>query len=550
MKAVPLESRDMSNTIHRAEVAIAGAGLAGLCTALELLDRGRTVLLLDKDVPENVGGLARESFGGVHLIDTPHQRRSRIHDSAELAWADWQSYAEFGPEDRWPMAWAQRYCEASREEIFAPLDRVGIRFLPVVNWPERGMLRTGNSVPRWHIVWGTGKEIIVRLLAALEAHPRRKDLDLRFGHDVQGIELETGRAAGFRGRRMDGSGEFSTRTEHLVIASGGICGGDLSRLRSLWRKELGPPPEVILNGAHPFGDGQLHDRVAELGGRLTRLDRHWHYAAGVHHPAKRRPDDGLSLVPPRSALWLNALGRRIGPPPLVSYTDTRFLVEAILKEPGGYSWQLLNRRIAAKELAVSGSSHMTAFVDKRRLLMLKHLLFGNQALVDRLIRECPEDFAVAATLPDLAGQMQARSLFGLRVDTEGMRQDVAAYDTEIDRGEAFLNDEQLRRILAFRSYRGDRLRTCRFQKILDPKAGPLIAIREFILARKSLGGIQTDLGSRILGETGSPIPGLYAVGEAAGFGGGGIHGERSLEGTFLGGCLLTGRAAGRAIAEG
>jgi uncharacterized protein len=540
----------MSTTPQQAEVVIAGAGLGGLCAALELLDRGRTVLLLDKDGPENLGGLARESFGGVHLIGTPQQRRLRIKDSPELAWEDWQSYAEFEPEDDWPKAWARRYCERSREDIFDFLDGTGIRFLPVVNWPERGMQRHGNRVPRWHIAWGTGKEIIARLAAALEAHPRRRNLSLRFGHEVQGLDLEGGRVAGLRGRQMEGGAAFTVRAEHVVIASGGICGGDLSRLRSLWRKELGPPPEIILNGAHPFGDGQLHDRVAELGGRLTRLEWHWHYAAGVHHPARRKPFDGLSLVPPRSALWLNALGRRMGPPPLVSYTDTRYQVEAILREPGGYSWQLMNRRIAARELAVSGSSHMTAFVEKRRLLLLKQLLFGNQALVDRLIRECPEDFAVADTLPELVERMNARSLFGLRIDAAGMRGDVESYDAEIDRGEPFFSDEQLGRIRTARAYRGDRFRTCRYQKILDAGAGPLIAIREFILARKSLGGIQTDLGSRVLREDGSPIPGLYAVGEAAGFGGGGIHGRRALEGTFLGACVLTGRAAGRAIAEG
>jgi predicted oxidoreductase len=343
---------------------------------------------------------------------------------------------------------------------------------------------------------------------------------------------------------------FEARGEHVVIASGGICGGDLSRVRAHWYGPWGAPPEVMVNGAHRFGDGLLHDQVAQLGGRLTYLDLHWHYPAGVHHPARRKPNDGLSLVPPRSALWMNALGERIGPVPLVAYSDTRWLVESVLRQPGKYSWQVLNWKIAAKELAVSGAEYMTDFVEKRKLSMARHLLFGNDELVERLIRECPDDFVVADTVPELVGKMNEKNLFGLRVDEGRFRADIEAYDAMIDRGPAYFSDDQLRRIMNARSYRGDRIRTCKFQKILDPKARPLIAIREFILARKSLGGIQTDLQCRVLrAESGEPIPGLYAVGEAAGFGGGGMHGKGSLEGTFLGGCILSGRQAGRSIAK-
>jgi len=287
--------------------------------------------------------------------------------------------------------------------------------------------------------------------------------------------------------------------------------------------------------------------VEGAGGRLTHMDRQWHYPAGIHHPARRRPDDGLSLVPPRSALWLDAHGRRISPQPLVGNTDTRALVEAVLRSPGQYSWQVLNWRIALKELAVSGCDFMTAFRHKRKLRMLRDLAFGNRELVERLVRDCPEDIVVADSLPELMERMDARGLDGLRLDRAGMEQDIAGYDAEIDRGPAFFTDDQLRRLAQIRAYRGDRLRTCKFQKILEPKAGPLMAIREFILSRKSLGGIQTDLACRVLREDGEPIPGLYALGEAAGFGGGGIHGRGSLEGTFLGACILTGRLAAQHI---
>jgi predicted oxidoreductase len=535
---------------YEADVVIAGAGLAGLVTALELLDHGRRVLVLDKDVETAAGGLARESFGGVHLVGTPQQRRMGIRDSADLAWRDWQACARFAADDGWPRRWARLYCDAAHDQIYRFLDELGISFLPLVNWPERGLFRAFNSVPRWHIAWGTGHEIATRLLAALARHPRRERLALRFEHEVSGIESSGGRAVAFTGRELRAGAEFTARGEHLVIASGGMCGGDLSKVRAHWYKAWGEPPRVLLNGAHRFGDGLLQDRAQALGANVTHLDLQWHYAAGIHHPAKRKADDGLSLVPPRSALWLNARGERIGPVPLMGYTDTRYLVERICQEPGRYSWLVLNRRIALKELAVSGCDYMTAFRHKKRLRVLADLAFGNRELVDRLTAECPQDVVTAGSLPELAERMDERSLFGLRIGREAMDAVIREYDDQIARGPRFFNDDQLRRLAAFRTYRADRIRLCKSQRILDPAAGPLMAIRSFILSRKSLGGIQTDLACHVLRADGAPIPGLYAVGEAAGFGGGGIHGEGSLEGTFLGSCVLTGRAAGRAIVGG
>jgi predicted oxidoreductase len=527
------------------EVVIAGGGLAGMVTAYELLERGKRVLLVDKDRRENFGGLAKQSFGGVHLIDTPHQRRLGIRDSAELAWRDWQSVAEYEGDDHWPREWGSFYCGHSRDLIFDFLVHKKIQFLPLVNWAERGLHGPGNTVPRWHIVWGTGHEIIERLLEALEAHPRRSNLEIWFDSEVSGLETANGRVSGVR------TGDRVVKAEHTVIASGGICGGDLGKVRANWYGPWGAPPEKLLNGAHDYGDGLLHDRAAEIGAAVTHLDLQWHYAAGVHHPAKRRPDDGLSLVPPRSALWMNARGERImDPGPMLAYSDTRHLVAAVLRQPGQYSWQVMNWKIAIRELAVSGCDYMTAFRYKRKWELARGVMFGNRELVERLIRDCPEDVVVADSLDELMERMDQRNLYGLRVDRARMEADLRAWDNMIARGPRYHNDEQLRRIANARAYRGDRVRTCNFQPILDAKARPLMAIREFILARKSLGGIQTDLGCRVLrAADGQPIEGLYAVGEAAGFGGGGIHGKGSLEGTFLGGCVLTGRVAGRSIAK-
>jgi predicted oxidoreductase len=352
------------------------------------------------------------------------------------------------------------------------------------------------------------------------------------------------------GKRLSDGAEFRVEAGASVIASGGICGGDLSKVRANWYRPWGDAPELLLNGAHRFGDGLLHEAVDALGGRLTHLDKQWHYAAGVPNPDPQKEHDGLSLVPPRSALWFNALGERImNPGPLVPYTDTRHLVRSILEQPGKYSWQVMNWKIAIKELAVSGCDYMTAFRFKKRLAIVKDVLFGNKALVERLIAECPDNIVVADSIEDLAAKMTAKNHYGLEVDPVRLAGDVRAYDQQIEMGPAFHNDEQLRWIASYRQYRGDRIRTCNFQRIDDRGARPLIAIKEFILSRKSLGGIQTDLSCRVQDDQGSPIPGLYAVGEAAGFGGGGIHGKGSLEGTFLGGCVLTGRMAAQAIAK-
>jgi predicted oxidoreductase len=536
-------------TTYKADAVIAGGGLAGLATAHELLDRGLRVLILDRDSEDRLGGLAKRSFGGVMFVDTPQQRKLGINDTPELAWSDWQSFADFGIDDEWPRRWARTYVERSTELIFDWLTAHGIEFLPVVNWAERGLFKPGNSVPRWHIAWGTGFGIIESIVAALENHPHRDKLEIVYGHRVERLIVDGGQATGCAGKLEDDGSDFEAHTDHVVLASGGICGGDLSKVKANWFEPWGKPPSTLLNGSHRFADGLLHDEAATHGAALTHLDKQWHYAAGVHSREADSPNDGISLVPPRSALWLDARGRRFGPVPLMGYSDTRWLVEQICRTPEQYSWQVLNWKIAIKELAVSGCDHMTAFRHKRKLEIVKQLVFGNKELANRLIDES-EDFVVADNLTELMDKMDALSLEGVEIDRERMEADIRAYDAQIARGPRYFNDEQLRRIANFRQYRGDRLRTCAFQSIDDSKARPLIAIREFILSRKSLGGLQTNLESRVLDTSGKPISGLYAVGETAGFGGGGIHGKGSLEGTFLGSCVLTGRLAGRAIAGG
>jgi len=524
------------------DAIVIGAGIAGICAALELLERGRRVLMLDRDIRENLGGLAKESFGGIWFADSPLQRRHKIRDSQELGMADWESFAQFGPQDRWPRAWAEAYVSRCVPDVMEWLNGNGLEFMPLPLWVERGLHVPGNSVPRWHIVWGTGYELATVLADRLLQHPNVRLLRCEYGARVEELTVTDGAVTGCRGVHEQTAEPFEARAENIIIAAGGINGND-QRVRDNWQREWHMPPETILNGSHKFADGRLHDAAAAAGGNITHLEWQWNYAAGVRHWRPRKPRHGLSLVPPKSALWLNWRGERIGPMPLVTGFDTHDLVGRICAQERAYSWQLLNRKIALKELAISGGEFNPSFREKKRLGVARDLLFGNRWLYEEFVGNC-EDVVLADTLPELVGEMN-RLVGDDAVSLAAVRTAAERYDAILDRDPRFHNDEQLRRIEFTRRWVGDRLRTCKNQKILDPRAGPLMAIREFIISRKSMGGIQTDLHSRVLNDEGKPLPGLYAAGEVAGFGGGGMNGKRGLEGTFLGGCIFGGRIAGR-----
>ncbi|HLZ03383.1 MAG TPA: FAD-binding dehydrogenase [Bradyrhizobium sp.] len=531
--------------MDRSDVLIIGGGIAGIAAALDLLDAGNSVQLVDRDEEAAFGGLARESFGGMFFVDSPEQRRQGIRDSVDVAFRDWCSFAEFGAEDRWPRAWAEAYVSRATADVYRWVRRYGVSFLPVVNWVERGEFQPGNSVPRFHVAWGTGKGLTEALIEALRGHKNVGRLTLRFDQRVERLTMQGGRIDGAAGHDEKTGAPFEVKAEQVVVAAGGINGSDLTRVRQNWHRDWGTPPETLLSGSHRFADGTLHDATVKTGGVLTHLDKMWNYAAGVHHPRPRKPLHGLSLVPPRSALWLNWRGMRIGPQPLVSGFDTRRLVTEICAQQRQYSWQLMNMKIALKELAISGAEHNPSIRNRNKLGFLRDILFGNRWLVDEMISNC-RDFIIASSLPELVEKMNVLQGDDA-VELKAVQDAVSHYDATIARGESLMNDEQLRRIAYLRRYRGDRIRLCKFQPIHDAKALPLIAVREFIISRKSLGGIRTDLESRVLDASGEPIAGLYAIGEVAGFGGGGVHGLRALEGTFLGGCIFSGRIAAASI---
>jgi uncharacterized protein len=567
------------------DVIVVGAGLAGLVSTLELLRSGHTVLLLDRCHPNELGGLAREAFGGMFMVDSPEQRRSRIPDSERLALEDWLRIADFDPGDVWPRRWAEQYVTRARDDVGGWLREIGVRFFPVVNWAERGNFGDGNSVPRFHLTWGTGKALVQAVWGAIESHPRRSALQVRFRSRVSELVSEDGRIVGCRvlaeeeqpsggdGRVSDPDpdpdpdtdtadrsasskvpqirpGGYEARAAKAVVIAAGGIGGNLGLVRREWpTSELGSAPEKLLMGSHYYADGALHEEVKRVGGNVTHLSRMWNYADAVRHPKPQREHHGLKLIPPRSGVMLNPDGHRYGPVPVMPTFDAYAALERMSEDERKYSWLICNFKIAKRELDVSGSQHNPHLRERRIVPFLLSVLLGKPRLVQHFLDGSP-DFVSAPTLGELAVKMNEVTRES-SIGAETLEREVGRYDETIARGKGLFNDDQLRRIGQLRNWRGDRLRTARFQRIVDPKAMPLIAIRLQVMARKSLGGIQTDLGCRVLREQGGEtIPGLYAIGEAAGFGGGGVHGKRSLEGTFLGGCVFTGRLAAATIAGG
>lgn len=533
---------------HQADCIIVGGGISGIVTALELLDANTKIILFDRDTPENFGGLAKESFGGIFFVDSPNQKKAGIKDTVELAKSNWYNFADFGPNDFLPKLWADNFIENCTPEVYHWLKQHGVSFFPVVHWVERGWHQPGNSVPRFHMVWGTGYGLVNKLLEKLEKHPHRQNLQLYFKHRITNLDISDSVTKGVGGIDENIGKEFVAEAPHTVISAGGV-GGNIDLIKKTWGPTVGGAPEKLLNGSHRYALGDLHEEVSSVHGKITNLEKMWHYAAGIHHPKPKMADHGLSIVPPKSALWLDYTGRRIGPEPLIAGFDTSFLVSEICKQEEKYSWQVMNKKIAVKEFAISGAEHNPAIRDKKLLPFILNLLFGNKKLLNHMISDCI-DFVVANSIEELVEKMNALNGDN-KVDVYNLKQSIELYDANIERGAKYFNDEQLRRLAHLRQYRGDRVRTCKFQKINDKKAYPLVAIREFILSRKSLGGIQTDLSCRVMkkdsGESNNYIRGLYAVGEAAGFGGGGIHGKRALEGTFLGTCIYTARKAAQTI---
>jgi predicted oxidoreductase len=551
-----------------ADVIVVGAGLAGLVAAHELTSRGKRVVLVDQENAANLGGQAFWSFGGLFLVGSPEQRRLGVKDSFELAWNDWQGSAGFDrldDEDSWAVRWARAYVEFAAGEKRPWLEGHGIGFLPTVGWAERGDLRAnghGNSVPRFHIAWGTGTGVVEPFVKYAEQAEENGLLTFRHRHRVDELVVEGGHARGVRGTLLapddaprgvrsnrDAVGEFELTAQAVILTTGGI-GGNHDLVRQYWPKRLGTPPREMVTGVPAYVDGRMLDISARAGVRLVNRDRMWHYTEGIRNWDPIWPGHGIRILAGPSSMWFDALGRRLPDPCLPGY-DTLGTLKYLrtTEDIAAYdhSWFILTQRIVEKEFALSGSEQNPDITAKDRVGFLRTRLLGKGAPkpVEAFLRH-GDDFVVAPGLEELVGKMNSLTDKPL-LDAELIRRQIEARDLQI--ANSYSKDAQVQGIHNARRYIGDKLgRVAAPHRILDPAAGPLIGVKLHTLTRKTLGGIQTDLDSRALGADGEPVEGLYAAGEVAGFGGGGVHGYNALEGTFLGGCLFSGRAAGRAAA--
>ncbi|GLH98707.1 FAD-binding dehydrogenase [Phytohabitans aurantiacus] len=551
-----------------ADVIVVGAGLAGLVAAHELTAAGRTVALVDQENAANLGGQAFWSFGGLFLVDTPEQRRLRIRDSLELAWSDWQGSAGFDRldgEDAWAAKWARAYVEFAAGEKRSWLLGHGVTFLPTVGWAERGALRAdghGNSVPRFHVAWGTGTGVVAPFVASAQRAADAGLLRFYHRHRVDELVLSGGAATGVRGTVLapdeaargvpsnrDSAGEFELTAQAVIVTTGGI-GANHDIVRRYWPERLGQPPAEMVTGVPAYVDGRMLDIAAGAGVRLVNRDRMWHYTEGVQNWNPIWPGHGIRILPGPSSMWFDALGRRLPGTCLPGY-DTLGTLKHLRTTPDiaryGHSWFILTQRIIEKEFALSGSEQNPDITAKNRRAFLRERVLGKGAPAPvEAFKRHGADFVVADTVEELVAGMNKLTEEPL-LDAAAIRAQIEARDLQV--ANPFSKDSQIQGIRNARRYIGDRLgRAVPPHRLLDPAAGPLIGVKLHILTRKTLGGIQTDLDSRALGEDGQPIPGLYAAGEVAGFGGGGAHGYNALEGTFLGGCLFSGRSAGRAAA--
>lgn len=543
-----------------ADAIIVGGGLAGLVAAAELSDRGKRVILLDQEPEQFLGGQAFWSLGGLFMIDTPEQRRMGIRDSHALALSDWMGSAQFDrPEDAWPRRWAEAYLDFAAGEMRPWLRDMGFRWFPVVGWAERGggwADGHGNSVPRFHITWGTGPGTVAPFERRVRAHVAAGLIEMRFRHQVDRILMENGAARGVAGTILapdtaargqktnrDPAGEFEVRAPSVIVTSGGI-GGNFEMVRKAWpRDRLGEPPKTMVAGVPFHVDGRMIAISEAAGGHVINRDRMWHYTEGVRNWDPIWPDHGIRILPGPSSMWFDATGRRL-PPPCLPGFDTLGTLREIMRTGYDYSWFILTQKVIKKEFALSGSEQNPDFTSGSwKQVIRQRVLSGSRATGPvEAFKDHGADFVVADTLEELVAGMNR--LGEVPLDVDRLRAQIEARDAQVDN--PFTKDAQMMAILAARNYRGDRLiRTAKPHRFLDPANGPLIAVKLHILTRKTLGGLQTDLDSRMLGADGQPVPGLFAAGEVAGFGGGGYHGYNALEGTFLGGCIFSGRNAGR-----
>jgi predicted oxidoreductase len=547
---------------YDADVIVVGGGLAGLVAACEIADARKRVIVVDQEPEQSLGGQAFWSLGGLFLVDTPEQRRLGVKDSFELALSDWMGTAGFDrEEDHWPRQWAEAFVAFAAAEARPWLYQQGLRWFPIVGWAERGgygAFGHGNSVPRFHITWGTGPGVLEPFVRRSREAEKNNVVVFKFRHRVDELLLTSGAVDGVRGAILEPSdaprgvkssrtvvGEFALRAGAVMVASGGI-GGNHDLVRQNWPMRLGAPPRFMVQGVPDHVDGRMLAIAEAAGARLINRDRMWHYTEGVCNWNPIWTNHGIRILPGPSSIWLDATGKRL-PPPLWPGFDTLGTLEYIGKSGHGHTWFVLNQAIIKREFALSGSEQNPDLTGKDWRKTLGRAFSKTATGPVEAFKKHGADFVIKDNLADLVAGMNELTERPL-LDFATVEREILARDRQLKN--RFGKDSQIAVIDRARKYVGDRLiRVAKPGPLLDPAAGPLIAVKLNILTRKTLGGFETDLSSRVFGTNGAILPGLFAVGEAAGFGGGGVHGYRSLEGTFLGGCIFSGRNAGRAAAK-
>ncbi len=541
------------------DAIVVGGGLAGLVAAAELGDAGRKTLIVEQEGGDWLGGQAYWSLGGLFMVDTPEQRRLGIRDSRALAWQDWQGSAQFDrPEDHWPRKVAEAYVDFAAGEMRAWLYGMGMRWWPVVGWAERGGALAhghGNSVPRFHLTWGTGPGVVAVFERRVREHVAKGLTTLKFRHQVSRLVKTGGAIAGVAGEVLEPAdvargqqsgrnvvGEFEFAAANVIVTSGGI-GGNHDLVREMWPTDrLGPAPKSMVSGVPHHVDGRMLAIAEKAGAAAINKDRMWHYVEGIRNWNPIWPNHGIRILSAPSPMWFDALGERLEAPFFPSY-DSLGTLRRILSTGHDYSWFVLTSKMAAKEFVLSGSEQNLDFTGKDWRAVLKNRRGGKAPPSVRAFLDHGEDFIRRDTLRDLVAAMNELSGDGL-LDHDRLRWQIEARDREVEA--SYSKDAQIAGIRNARRYLGDKIfRVTTPHKILDARNGPLIAVRLHILTRKTLGGLHTNVDAQVLDKKGKPMPGLYAAGEVAGSGGGGYHGYNALEGTFLGGCIFSGRNAGR-----
>ncbi|AVS03773.1 TPA: FAD-binding dehydrogenase [Staphylococcus aureus] len=543
-------------------IFIIGSGLSGLVAATELIKKGHKVTMLDQEARQAMGGQAYWSFGGLFLVNSKIQRRLGVKDSYELALNDWFGTAQFDrleTEDYWSKKWAEAYVHFATYEKESYLKSMGIKLTPMLGWAERGGSLAsghGNSVPRFHITWGTGPGLINPFIDYVLKKEKEGQFRFLSRHQVTHIDIQNNQIKGISGNILEPSdvnrGEASSReiidtfaydVDDLVISTGGI-GANHDMIKKNWPKRLGPPPNYMIQGVPDSTDGKMIELTETLGVNIVNKDRMWHYTEGIHNYSPIWTNHGIRIIPGPSSIWLDAKGSRMSTPDFPGF-DTLHSLETITKTGYDYSWFVLTEDIIKKEFALSGSEQNPDITNKDIKLLIKERLKSNVTGPVNAFLEKGEDFVVADNLETLVERMNQLTKEDL-LDYHQIKAEIESRDLQINN--KFMKDPQVASIHNARKFLGDRfIRTAKPHKILDKNK--LIAVKLHLISRKTLGGIQTNLDGQAFNQQNQLIEGLYAAGEASGFGGGGVHGYRALEGTFLGGCIFSGIRVAKGISK-